>query len=98
MARRRQVIISLWPDKEVNMAAQGWKQFGIKYISITPQRYTNSLQWQIGRPLTASRLAAALTEDSHSKVSVDTAKKILRKYPPKKNWKPSGKRWPRVKK
>jgi len=64
--------------------AIGWKQFGIRYISISPQRYTSSLQWQIGRKLSASRLAQALTEDSHARVSVETASKILRKYPPKK--------------
>lgn len=57
--------------------ALGWKQFGIRYINITPQRYTSSLQWQIGRKLTASRLATALSEDSHARVSVETAAKIL---------------------
>lgn len=72
--------------------AIGWKQFGIRYISITPQLYTSSLQWEIGRKLTASRLAAALTVDSHSIVSVETAKKILRKYPPKKGWRPTRRR------
>jgi len=70
---------------------RGWKQFGIRYISITPQQYTSSLQWQIGRKLTASRLAQALSEDSHSKVSVDVAKRVLRKYPPKK-WAPRKKK------
>ncbi|MFO7995692.1 MAG: hypothetical protein R6U93_00865 [Dehalococcoidia bacterium] len=71
--------------------AAGWKQFGITGVVISPQRYTSTLKWQIGKSLTASRLAAALSEDSHKKVSTETAAKVLRKYPPKK-WSPSKRR------
>ena len=63
------------------MATIGWKQFGIRNISISPQRYTSSLQWQIGRKLTASRLAVALSEDSHSRVSVGDCQEDTEEVP-----------------
>ena len=75
--------------------AIGWAQFGIygKVMRMSPQRYTSSMQWQVSpRKLTASRLAQALREDSGGKVSVETASRILKKYPPQKGYTPVGKK------
>jgi len=63
----------------------GWSTYGIQNISLTPAKYVASMRWQVGpKKLTASRLATALSEDSHHRVSTSTASRILRCHTPSK--------------